>query len=42
MAKKRTFSGGLFLIDDCDAYLVFTPEDFTKEHKSVRNGDVID
>ena len=35
MADNRVFSGGEFLITDVAPEEVFTPEDFTDEHKMI-------
>jgi len=35
MADKKIFAGGEFLITDVDPNEVFTPEDFTDEHKMI-------
>jgi alkylation response protein AidB-like acyl-CoA dehydrogenase len=35
MADKRIFAGGEFLITDVAPDEVFTPEDFTDEHKMI-------
>ncbi len=35
MSEKRIFAGGEFLITDLSAADVFTPEDFTDEHKMI-------
>lgn len=33
--EKEYMKGGAFLIEECDANEIFTPEDFTEEHKMI-------
>ena len=35
MADKKIFAGGEFLITDISPEQVFTPEDFTEEHRMI-------